>query len=413
MNGQTIKNTSIGFEFQTNQLSLLECISYEDDPLRNYLTYYKTKRVFHLVPELISVYGDVTNPAFEDHVNQLYQELKKQSIKYLQIIDQKNSFYDVHVDETFIDFFNEAEFLVTFADPDPRLIPLTKHALIEWIIEKTRESSIHLTNYLESLEKLHIRQVMKMRPTRTRDIDIKDKFGYSILFSDPKDPKIKFPGRFDIPIRNFPFRVQTTIGLELHDVLPVLLLLQEIYEELPKKSDQYTDECVEAFPTIQKEVLDKLNPRKTNERLYIISVLLLYMERTKLYRKHALFVIRHLQRDLIGLLNKKELNSLHKIYPHSRILLSNYQEIHKDRQTINEYHDLNLRHIQMEKMNQVGFFPVSNSDVRILIEIRMVDVLLLNALSKGRKRHVQGLQKDLDPYSLSLSELLFTHRVKN
>ena len=415
-----IRNTTIGFEYQTNQLSLSEIRQYGVSTVdKPYLNYYKSKVLFDL-RERIRVYGDVTNPAFEKHVSTLEKYLKENKIEVLWIEDSKKKIWDLPVDHEFTDFFNEAEFLVTYADPDPTRIPLTYAGIMNWITGKTQESSLELQEYFQSLKKREIVSVKGLVPNSgKRKKEVKSMFSYTSLLEDPENEHVIFSARTNIPIKDYPFRVQTTIGLELRDVLPVLRILQRAYEELPQKSFQYDQRALRVFPNTEKEVSQwfKGSTFSKNSPFYVVAVMILYMEKNRRYRKHSLFLFRHLQRDLISLLSNEELTWLYTFYPKVsdlRVHRNIIQNITKRRQhepmnqTVKRQISLveNI-HRDYQGMGQVGYFPVSLKNPRILIEIRMIDVLLTSHLPrKSRKRNVEQLEKDLDPYSLSLSQLL-------
>jgi hypothetical protein len=407
-----IRNTSIGFEYQMNQLNVCEKQAYTNNIGVSYVTYYPTKVIFD-IRSTLQVYGDRSQDEFVRSNHALHKRLAKQEILTLVITDSKKERLDLLVDEDFQEFFNEAEFLVTYATPDPTSIPLTEKGVLDWIFSNVRRSTQELRDYFTTLKKRSIVSVLgytKQHGYRQRrHKEIRSEFPYSQVYIDPDHDNFVFFGRFDIPIDRWSLRYQTTIGLELKDVLPVLRILQTAYEKSPKKDPEYSRTAIRALSESEKEVRAILSPEQ-NSVVYAVACLLRYMSKTSRIRKHSLFVIRHYQRDLISVLTPEELDFLSSLDQQFSVPRKNRQQYQRIvRQTEDKsVRNSSISHLnQLQRMAQTGTFHVQSrrEQTRILVEIRMIEVLGVDRMGK-RKRTVPQLQRELDEFCPSVSQVL-------
>jgi len=412
-----IRNTSIGFEYQMNQLNVCEKRTYMGSDTAHYVSYYPTKVLFNIHEDALRVYGDRSQEDFELECYRFNVSLVERHIVVLRITDSKKETVDLLVDKDFQEFFNEAEFLITYPTPDPRPIPLTETAILEWIFSNVQRSTRELRDYFKTLRKRsivsvlgsHSREDHSVRQRRRKDF--RNEFPYSQIYIDPDHSDFCFFGRFDLPSDKWPMRYQTTIGLELKDVLSVLRVLQDAYMKAPKKGvSEYSQAAVRALPESEKEVRALISPEQ-HPFLYGVACLIRYMDKTARIRKHSLFVVRHYQRDLVSLLSPEEAVFLVAKDPRFRVPLTHRQRYQKILKQTDGDPVGRKRSIQqlngLQNMDQTGTFAVQSrrEQTRILVEIRMID-MLGRARLKSRKRTVHQLQRGLDEFSASVTELL-------
>lgn len=388
---------SIGFEFQTNHLSVgLETQGPPTDPMT---------RIYH--PDHLCVLNLKTTPQYSlavygDAISQKQDKEKAtESMRYLFSKYQAvliNDDHKIRLGDDYTYLLNDAEFLVTY--PHPRDIQLKM--LLTFMEKKTKAGMETIQEFVKSKSSyVPIKSVKGISKTSSRP-KTENNFPFHSFLRIPSE-NINDNGVLLSPfpkpkVDDFSYYAQVTLGIDLEHVWGAMKMLAEQVVQAPKIIPSEKTKARTLF-TIESE-LDARVPESMSSKHKLVRALYLlfvYSFKNKSEdRKSDPFVIRHHFVDMLKLLSPSgiqkmvswlatpELKTLaRQLYDKSPLIRI------KKQQRTPEQKDKYLQQKMYQGVEYVTTFPIHPEGLQtmILFEFRYWNAVLNNRISKRKDTH--------------------------
>lgn len=396
---------SIGFEFQTNHLSVgLEALEQSIDPIPK-IFHPETIMLMELktTPQyVLSVYGDALSQ--KDDNEKAINSLKYLNNRYKTII--LNDSEKIHIGNDYRYLLNDAEFLVTY--PKIQTVPLNQ--LLSFMQLKTKQGITSIHDFLKTKSSyVPIKSIKGLSKTSTRQrtetnfpfhsflripnkniekFDNQINTTYNGIFLSPLSTKPKF--------ENFSYYIQVTLGIDLENVWGVMKLLADNVIETPKIIQSEKNKT----KTLQK-IEDELDSTFPESRLHKLprALYLLFVysfQNRSVDKKSEPFIIRHHFVELLKLMNKSQMSLMTSWLTTDALQYLAFQLYRKPsmisikrQQRTSQQADKYLEQKIYQGVNYVGTYPIKSDGLQtmILFEFRYWNAVLNNKISKKKGTH--------------------------
>lgn len=279
-------NTTIGFEFQTPDLSFTQ--------VKQNTLVHPDSFFLNTINNELKVYGDQPTSKRPQY-NSVKRDMTDNHISSFSFkLDSGSKTYTVTA-ETCQHIFNDAEFVFT----DTKVISVECRHVFQYMYERMCQAFPKIDRYISSLPKRHIVSpkeiIQQKRPRHTV------KFPYHFFYHDST---FAFLGHDETP---HSFHVQCTLGVEIMHVRQILCDFVRIYLPYARQSEtRYLEKVLE----INAECPPSLT--EFEQDMYFLFV---YCCETFGHRKKAPFLVRHLFSNIWKQVSKKTLDKLITCFP--------------------------------------------------------------------------------------------------
>lgn len=395
---------SIGFEFQTNYLSLgfetngdsvidPTSIIYHPNILKK--VDLKTNSQYTL-----TVYGDDISQK-QDKI-MAFQNLRYLANRYHFIT--LNDTEKIRLDTNYEYLLNDAEFLVTY----PNAHDVRLNMLLSYMEMKTKKGMELIEDYLKTNGKLIQIKSVKGSSISSSRPKTENNFLFHSFYRIPKqDENIVFFSKDKNPkLQNLSYYVQVTLGVDIENIWNVMKLLSEQVKNTPKIISSEKNK-VAVLEKIENDLDTRFPESNTiqNKLIRVLYLLFVYSFKNQSeYKKSQPFIIRHHFVQLLKLLNKSQfdvmvswLNTIdlkilaNQLYTKPTVFHVRQTQLTEEQD--NKY----LAQKEVQGTLTVTTYPITPNGLQtiILFEFRYWNAVLNHRISKKKGTHDFITSKEL------------------